>query len=534
MSSVYGGPADTQKPSAPTNLVGASPSFSSVALSWNPSTDNVGVTGYNVYQDGSLAAISRGTAYTVTGLKGRTTYNFTVRAIDGAGNISDASNPVKITTLESFDKTPPTAPTGLKAVAAITTASLSWTASTDDVGVAGYHIYKDGVLAGSSTTTSYVVSGLEGNTTYAFTVKAFDDANNLSAPSNAATASTGDPANVQTIKPGIIADYTTWYVGINGADKPASGTVATLTRLASGGLDMKFNLQTENYPGFQVDPATPANWRSYNKMNIVITNPNAKEIQVQPIVKDGAWEWVELGPYIKIPAKTTVLAAVPLEGLANKEVNRMIFRVQSGSSGFAGSLQLHTIDFDLAADAYAAAIAEMNRPNKASYYPWNHVDSAFTGNVSSGLDGETIFVNYSSSISDTIAAGVATETKPGLGVGDDWTPYSSVSCTLTNTGTKAIHVSLVLRSGGGWVWQETGGQTDTDLTTERVLGPGESVDVTYAFHSPIWKSAATAWVNNAKVSGLSDIRGIAFKVYPGTGEQVSAGKLSITNFQLNF
>ncbi|WP_238323025.1 hypothetical protein, partial [Gorillibacterium massiliense] len=287
-------------------------------------------------------------------------------------------------------------------------------------------------------------------------------------------------------------------------------------------------------PCFQVDPSPAANWSSHNKMNLVITNPNSVEIQLQPIVKDGDWKWVELGQYIKIPAKTTILATVPLDGLVNKNVNRMIFRVQSGSGGFAGSIQLHTIDFDLAADAYASTIAEMNRPKTASYYPWTLVESAFTGNVSSGLNGETIFVNYSSSINDSIAAGVATETKPGQGIGDDWSKYSSLSCTLTNTGAKAIHVSLVLRIGGGWTWEETGGQTATNSAAERVLAPGESVAVTYAFHSPIWKSAATNWVNSAAVSNLTDIRGIEFKVYPNSGESVSAGTLNITNFQLNF
>ncbi|MNZ62205.1 hypothetical protein D3C78_803210 [compost metagenome] len=297
---------------------------------------------------------------------------------------------------------------------------------------------------------------------------------------------------------------------------------------------MTFNLQTENYPSFQVDPSPSANWGSYQNMNIIVTNPNTKEIQIQPIVKDGDWEWVELGQYIKIPAKTTIMATVPLSGLVNKEVNRMIFRVQSGGGGFAGSVQLHTIDFDLTPDACSTIIADMNRPKTASYYPWDFTESSFTANVASGLDGETIFVKYNSSLSDTVAAGAATETKPGLGVGDDWSKYSSVSCTLTNNGTKAIHVSMVLRAGGGWVWQESGGQTETDPTTERVIAPGESVDVIYELNSPIWKSAATDWVNNAAVSNLKDIRGILFKVYTGAGETASAGSLNITDFKLNF
>ncbi|MNH97533.1 Chitinase A1 precursor [compost metagenome] len=526
-------PIDNEKPTKPSNLDGNSPTFSTVSLSWNASTDNVGVTGYNVYQDGELVGISDSTTYTVKGLKGSTAYTFKVRAFDNAGNISDDSNSVIITTGESNDKEAPTAPAGLKVQPSITSATLSWTASTDNVGVAGYYVYADGVKVATSTNTNVIVSGLTSKTTYTFTVKAFDDANNVSAASDAVIATTLDK-DIVGIEPGIIKDYKTWYVGLNGADKPASGTVAKITTLDSGALNMTFDLQTENYPSFQVDPTPSANWASYNNMNIVVTNPNAKEIQLQPIVKDGDWEWVELGQYIKIPAKTTQMVTVPLKGLTNKKVNRMIFRVQSGGGGYAGSIQLHTIGFDLPADKYAAAIAEMNRPKSASYYSWNFIESSFTANTSTGLDGETIFVKYNANLSDSIAAGAATETKPGLGVGDDWSPYSSVSATLTNTGTKAIHVSMVLRAGGGWVWQETGGQTVADPATERIIAPGKSVDVTYSLNAPIWKSAATKWVNSAAVADLNDIRGLMFKVYLGAGETAPAGTLNITNFKLNF
>lgn len=533
-STVFGGAADTTPPSAPASLAGSPTSFSSVALTWAASTDNVGVTGYNVYRDGALVAISPTTGYTVTGLKANTSYVFTVRALDAAGNLSAASQPVTVRTPDSNDRTPPSAPTNLSAIPAITTVRLAWTASTDNIGVAGYNVYKDGALAGTSESTSFIVSGLEGGTAYLFTVKAFDDAGNESAASDAVSVTTGDPNQTGPIDPGILDDDAGWYVGINGVDKPASGTVAQLSPLDNGGLNMSFNLQTENYPSFQLDPSPAADWSSHAHMNVIVTNPNAVELQLQPIVKDADWKWIELGPYIKIPAKTTMMATVPLDGLAGKSVNRIIFRVQGGSGGVAGSLQLHAVDFDLAADAYASTIAEMNRPKTASYYPWNFPEPSFAGTVSSGLDGETVFVDYASTLSDSVAAGVGTETKPGLGVGDDWTKYSGISCTLTNTGAKAIHVSLVLRVGGGWLWEESGGRTTADPSVERVIAPGESADVTYSFHSPIWKSAATGWSYHAPVSKLTDIRAVQFKVYAGTGETVSAGTVNITNFQLNF
>lgn len=534
LSTVYGGAADNEPPTAPADLTGVSPTYSTVKLDWQASSDNVAVTGYNVYRDGSLVAVSPSTSYTVTGLKADTSYQFAVKAIDKAGNQSAPSSTIQVKTLPSGDLTPPSAPSGLQAVPSVTTAALSWTESTDNIGVAGYNIYKDGVLAGTSLAPRYTVSGLQGDTAYTFTVKAFDDANNVSAASNAVTVKTGDPNQPGTIDPGLLDDYSTWYVGINGADKPASGTTAKLSALDSGGLHMSFDLLSENYPSIQVDPSPAANWSSHETMNLVITNPNAAEIQIQPIVKDGAWKWVELGTYIKVPAKKTILASVPLASLANQDVNRLIFRVQSGGSGFKGSMQLLAVDFDLPADAYASTIAELNRPKSASYYPWDFKESSFTGNVSAGLDNDTVYVNYSSTLSDSVSAGVATETKPGMGAGEDWSAYSSITCTLTNTGPDPIHVSLVLRNGSDWIWEETGGQTASDPAPERVVAPGESAEVTYAFYAPVWKSAASQWKNNAAVSSLTDIRAIAFKVYPGSGEHVRAGTLNISDFELNF
>ncbi|MFF3362205.1 glycoside hydrolase family 48 protein [Streptomyces misionensis] len=89
------------------------------------------------------------------------------------------------------DTTPPTVPTNL-AVAATTdtSVSLTWTASTDDVGVAGYDVYRGTTLAGSAVTTSFTDSGLKASTAYSYTVRAKDAAGNVSAASGAVTATT--------------------------------------------------------------------------------------------------------------------------------------------------------------------------------------------------------------------------------------------------------------------------------------------------------------------------------------------------------
>ena len=97
----HGATSDTTPPTAPANLTATAVSPSQVNLSWNASTDNVGVTGYTVYRNGSPIATTSGantTSYSDTSVAAATTYTYTVDAIDGAGNHSPPSGPVSVTT----------------------------------------------------------------------------------------------------------------------------------------------------------------------------------------------------------------------------------------------------------------------------------------------------------------------------------------------------------------------------------------------------------------------------------------------------
>ena len=91
-------PADTDAPTVPTNLVVTGVTTTTVGLSWTASTDNVGVTAYDVYQGTNNLGEVSATATDITGLVEGTTYQFTVRAKDQAGNISGDSNSVSATT----------------------------------------------------------------------------------------------------------------------------------------------------------------------------------------------------------------------------------------------------------------------------------------------------------------------------------------------------------------------------------------------------------------------------------------------------
>jgi chitodextrinase len=86
---------DTQAPSAPSSLT-ASTKKTQISLSWKTATDNVGVTGYEVWRNGAKIASTSATSYSETPAAG--TYTYSVIAYDAAGNRSAASNSVSITT----------------------------------------------------------------------------------------------------------------------------------------------------------------------------------------------------------------------------------------------------------------------------------------------------------------------------------------------------------------------------------------------------------------------------------------------------
>ena len=90
-------PADTEAPSAPGSLSASGTTQTSTDLSWSASTDNVAVTGYNVYVNGSLDGTTTSTSYSVSGLTASTTYTMAVSASDAASNES-AQSSISVTT----------------------------------------------------------------------------------------------------------------------------------------------------------------------------------------------------------------------------------------------------------------------------------------------------------------------------------------------------------------------------------------------------------------------------------------------------
>lgn len=342
VQAIWNPTADAQAPTAPINLLATGTTSSSVSLSWTASSDNVGVTGYDVYMNSVLKTTVTGVTTNITGLLASTAYSFYIVAKDAAGNSSASSTVINTTTAtgtaityctsqgnstadekigkvlfgainntttgsagyENFtvlstnvtsgtantititpswtstvfsegyavwidfnknglftdagelvwskttstttpvsgtitipisaaigttrmrvsmkynaiptscesipygqvedytlnivagtaDTTAPSAPTTLTASATTpTTTNISWSASTDDVGVTGYEVYRGVTLVGTVSTTAYNVTGLTGSTTYSFAVKAKDAAGNISATSNTLNVTTAAP-----------------------------------------------------------------------------------------------------------------------------------------------------------------------------------------------------------------------------------------------------------------------------------------------------------------------------------------------------
>jgi len=91
-------PSDGEPPTAPTQLLATPVSSTRVDLSWAASADNVGVDHYEVYRDGNSVGTTPATSYSDTGLTAGTTYTYTVKAVDAAGNSSPQSAPASATT----------------------------------------------------------------------------------------------------------------------------------------------------------------------------------------------------------------------------------------------------------------------------------------------------------------------------------------------------------------------------------------------------------------------------------------------------
>ncbi len=191
---------DTQAPTVPARPRVSNLDCDSVTFAWDASADNVGVVAYDIYHDGQqMTSVAGSTLSTELTVVPGAEWGLYVNARDAAGNVSQASTTVPISVPQCQpDTQEPTAPRDLAATVNGTSVTLRWTGATDDVGVRAYDVYRDGTKVGEVTGTStvppaltYLDSGLRGSTSYDYRVVARDAQDNVSAPSNTVSVTSG-------------------------------------------------------------------------------------------------------------------------------------------------------------------------------------------------------------------------------------------------------------------------------------------------------------------------------------------------------
>jgi predicted phage tail protein len=189
--------APATKPAAPT-LMSAVPG-NSVTLTWAAPVSDGGspVTGYNVYRgtwsggESLLASVGDVTTWTDTTTTYGTTYYYTVSAVNAVGE-SDSSAELQATPLAPSDTTAPSKPASLKAIVTGTTQTiLDWPASTDNVGVTGYRVYRDGAPVATVGDNQFLDSGLPPGSSHSYYVRAVDAAGNQSLASSSTSVRVG-------------------------------------------------------------------------------------------------------------------------------------------------------------------------------------------------------------------------------------------------------------------------------------------------------------------------------------------------------
>jgi chitodextrinase len=195
----------SSRPPEPKGLEVTEVTQTTASIAWQAAPRSAQVVGYALYRDGRLAGLALKTSATFIGLACGTTYVLGVEAVDKHGQHSTRAE-IPATTAACPDLTPPSMPTGLAVTAATATSvSIAWTASSDNVGVTGYELDREGTSTGTSTATEATFDGLSCGNSYYFGVVAKDAAGNRSARAELQSSTSPCAANLFVAPDG--ADY---------------------------------------------------------------------------------------------------------------------------------------------------------------------------------------------------------------------------------------------------------------------------------------------------------------------------------------
>jgi len=176
------GTPDTSPPTKPTGLKASAVNSNQVQLTWSPSSDNVGVTGYDVLRGGNVIGTATGTTYLDNTVSPSTPYSYTVEALDAAGNVSSPSDPATVTTPPPSSNPPVISQIATSQITT-TSATVSW---TTDIPSSSQVLYGTSASYNQSTTLdatqvtghSQTLTGLTPGTTYHFAVRSTGSSSN--------------------------------------------------------------------------------------------------------------------------------------------------------------------------------------------------------------------------------------------------------------------------------------------------------------------------------------------------------------------
>jgi chitodextrinase len=328
---------DLSAPDAPTNLHATGADASSISIEWNAPADDVGVAGYRIFRDGSfIAQVGAQTTYTDTGLAPDTEYHYEVNAFDAAGNTSAASAPTPAsTTVTGPDVTPPTVPGNLRAVSTRPgDVEIAWDASTDNVAVAGYDVFRDDVLYGSTGAEqlSFIDTAPAAGEHHDYQVRAVDTSNVPSARTAVLPISVASSPTLftDTFESGSLSSWTAvnGITAVQGFPAPNGGQWVARAAASGGGSTWAYRSispsTTELYARFRfkvvsrsggVDLMRFRNGAGGSKLSLLVDGATGKlstrnsagiTTKSNAVIANGVWNTVEVHGKIGAPSVTEV------------------------------------------------------------------------------------------------------------------------------------------------------------------------------------------------------------------------------------